>query len=244
MLKIAMSGYGKMGQLIVPLIENDHELLLIGIVKSSSEKNNVSSLEKLPEMPEIIIDFSHIHCLESLLTYAVKNKIGLVIGTTGFSIEQQEKIHQAGQNIPILFAANTSFGIFILNKLAETIAPFLSHQGEIEIIEQHHKYKLDAPSGTAQSILNTFQKSREKKYELQYGRKGHKPRGCNEIGIHSIRAGNIYGQHSILCALDDEIIEIKHQALSKNIFAVGAIKGAKFLFQKPPGIYTMEDVYL
>ncbi|MCX8472315.1 MAG: 4-hydroxy-tetrahydrodipicolinate reductase [Sediminibacterium sp.] len=243
MLKIAMSGYGKMGQLIIQQINQDAELSLVGIISAKEASQGVADVEKLPSIPNIIIDFSHISRLDKILSYALEHKIALVIGTTGYEQEQLDKITFASQHIPILLASNTSFGIFILNKLLQNIIPYFSNQGEIEIIEQHHKHKLDAPSGTAQSILNTIQKSRNQEYEIKFGRKGHALRTANEIGIHSIRAGNIYGQHSIICALDDDIIEIKHQALSKNIFAVGAIKGAKFIHNKLAGLYSMEDVY-
>ncbi|MDO5088654.1 MAG: 4-hydroxy-tetrahydrodipicolinate reductase [Leptotrichiaceae bacterium] len=188
-----------------------------------------------------IIDFSHFSLLDEILETAVKKKVPLVIATTGHTKEQTEKIMEAAEKIPVIKATNTSVGVTVMNEITAYAAKLLKGF-DIEIIEKHHNRKLDAPSGTANTLLEIINKNTDDEHNVVYGREGQKKRTEREIGVHSIRAGNIVGEHTIIFSKNDEIIEIKHEALSRKIFADGAVKGIMYLKDKKPGMYSMKDV--
>jgi 4-hydroxy-tetrahydrodipicolinate reductase len=179
-----------------------------------------------------------------MLDFAMKRGIGIVICTTGFSKEDQELIEDASKKVPILRSANMSMGINLLLKLVKEAAQVLADAGfDIEIIEKHHNKKVDAPSGTALALADSINEALNNRYEYVYNRTNIRaPRVKNELGISSLRGGTIVGEHEIIYAGSDEVIEIKHTAYSKAIFAKGAIQAAKFLSDKPPGMYNMNDV--
>lgn len=248
MLKIIVNGCnGKMGQVLSKEILLRDELKLVaGIDRSPNKVNNdfkvYDDIYKFKQSADVIIDFSNPYYLPGLLDYSIKNNIGLVIATTGFSSKDLDEIKNASKKIPIFYSANMSLGINILISIIKNTTKILK-DWDIEIIEKHHNKKVDSPSGTAYMIANKINESLDDKKEYVFGRytKTDK-RDKKEIGIHSIRAGSIVGEHTVLYAYEDEILEIKHSALSKKIFANGAINAAKFISNKKNGLYNMEDL--
>lgn len=195
------------------------------------------------ESGDVIVDFSHYSRLEKLLEFAVAKNLPLVIATTGYSDETLKRIEEASKKIPILISSNMSLGINLLQDILEKITPILYGKYDIELIEKHHNKKLDSPSGTAKTLLEVMKKNMAETVVEKYGRVGMEKREKNEIGVHSLRGGTIVGEHSVLFCGNDEIIEIKHTALSKKIFAEGALEGARFLVGREPGLYSMKDIF-
>lgn len=231
-MEIIIHGTGAMGRLIKETGENHKDVKITGFAD-----------ELTAETGDIIIDFSHYSRLESLLDYSKNKRIPLIIATTGYSDEILKKIEETAKKVPILLSSNMSLGVNLLNDILERIVPVLYENYDIEVIEKHHNKKIDSPSGTAKTLVETIEKSCPERMKEQYGREGNRKREKNEIGIHSFRGGTIVGEHSILFCGEDEIIEIKHTAMSKKIFAVGALKAAEFLIGKEAGIYTMKDIF-
>ena len=248
MLNIALVGAnGKMGQVITRMVSDDENAsVAFGIdinTKCENGYNVYSSFSDAAEDCDVIIDFSHPSSLDATLSYAIKNNKGAVIATTGLSDEQISLIKAASLQIPIFFSANMSLGVNLLIQLAKKATALLEGNFDIEIVEKHHNLKIDAPSGTALAIADAINESCESKNEYVYDRHStRKKRGKHEIGIHSVRGGTIVGEHDVIFAGNDEIIELRHTATSKEIFAVGAIKAAHFLFEKKPGFYNMDNL--
>ena len=166
-----------------------------------------------------------------------------MIATTGLSAEQKEQLAEAAKEIPLFFSANMSLGINLLISLAKKAAALLEESFDIEIIERHHNQKIDAPSGTALAIADGISEVLKNPPEYVYDRHSvRRKRKKNEIGLHAVRGGTIVGDHEVLFAGNDEVIELKHSAASKEVFAVGAVKAAKFLAGKRPGMYSMTDL--
>ena len=220
-MNIALCGiHGAMGKILKDEIEQSDENKLVGYF---SPRNGITG-QDISEKIDVIIDFSRPENIDFLLDYALKNKVALVICTTGYTDEQIEKIKKAGENISILLSSNTSIGINILRKIAMLISPTMK-DFDIEIVEAHHNKKKDMPSGTAKTLKSDVLEAT----------------GKSDIPVHSLRAGNIVGEHEIVFAKDDEVIKISHTALSKRIFAVGAIDLSEKLLSKDIGFYdTME----
>lgn len=184
---------------------------------------NYKDLKEIVNKIDGIIDFSHFSLTEEILKYAIEINSPLVIATTGHTDEQKLKIEEASKKIAILKATNTSLGVNIMNQIVSYATKLLA-DFDIELIEKHHNRKIDAPSGTAVTLLEVINESFSEKKNFVYGREGNKKREKNEIGVHAIRAGNIVGEHTVIFSSGDEIIEIKHEALSRKIFADGAVK--------------------
>jgi len=248
MINILMSGCnGTMGQVITRLAKKyDNLRIAAGFDISNSIKNDYPvfrSLEDCDVPVDVIIDFSHPAACESVLKFALKRKIPLVLATTGLSQEQKKMAEEASREIPIFHSANMSLGINLLIDLVKKAAKFLESNYDIEIIEKHHNQKIDAPSGTALMLADSINSVLEQKKNYIYDRHlQRKKRTKNEIGIHSVRGGTIVGEHSVIFAGNDEIIEINHIATSKDIFGTGALKAAMFLHGKAPGMYDMKDM--
>ena len=190
---------------------------------------------------DVIIDFSHHSCTNDLLSFAVANRIPLVLATTGQTDEERKAIIDASGKIPLFFAANYSIGIALLIELAKKTAAAMPN-AEIEIIEKHHDRKVDAPSGTALAIAEAISSVRPDSFVVS-GRSGNScKRKPNEIGISAIRMGNIVGEHEVLIGTPNQTISLKHEAHSRALFAEGAISAALFLKDKEPGQYTMDDL--
>lgn len=249
MTRIILSGCnGKMGQVITDILKDDKKAVIVAGIDIKQNIINsypvFQNFSKCNVEADVIIDFSSPVNLDNMLDYAIKNRIGCVLCTTGYSTEQLQLINEAAQRIPVLRSANMSMGINLISKLLRAAAPILADAGfDIEIIEKHHNKKLDAPSGTALALADAINDSLENKYTYKYDRSNERaPRDKAEIGISAVRGGTIVGEHEIIFAGTDEVIEIKHTAYSKAIFAKGAIQAAKYLPGKPAGIYTMSDI--
>ncbi len=248
MINIALIGAnGKMGQVISRLLEDSETAQVSFGIDINTACNNpfpvYSSLSEAKEKCDVIIDFSHPSTLEATLKYASENNKAAVIATTGLTNEQIEAIKNTAENIPLFFSANMSLGVNLLIELAKKATMLLEENFDIEIIEKHHNQKIDAPSGTALAIADAINETSVKANEYIYDRHStRKKRSKNEIGIHSLRGGTIVGEHSVIFAGTDEIIELKHTATSKEVFAVGAIKAAAFLIGKKPGLYNMGNL--
>ena len=238
-MKIVVYGAGVMAQHVKESILNTGNEF-VGFVDPLGNGDFVT-LKNSDIEYEGIIDFSHFSLLEEVLESSIEKNVPLLIATTGHSEEQLKKITEAANRIPLIKATNTSVGVTVLNEIVAYAARLL--QGfDIEIIEKHHNRKIDAPSGTANTLLEVINSNLDEKYDVVYGREGHSMRTEKEIGVHSIRGGNIIGEHSVIFAKNDEIIEIKHEALSRKIFSDGSVKAIGYLKDKKPGMYTMKDV--
>ena len=189
---------------------------------------------------DVIIDFSHHAMTGVMLDYAEEKGLPVVLATTGQTDEEKARIRQASEKIPIFLAANYSLGIAALTDLVKRAAA-LYPDGEIEIIEQHHDRKLDAPSGTALSLFNAIRQVRPEA-TANCGRSGQGKRTKDEIGIHAIRMGNIVGVHEVMIGTQNERITLKHEAFSRGVFAEGSLKAAAFIIGKEPGMYDMKDL--
>lgn len=245
MYRVIINGYsGKMGIVLTKCVNEDNDLQLV--CGSSRDELDVPfktyhKMSEIEETADVIIDFSHHSTIEDTLEYATKNKTPLVIATTGFNDEELNKIEEASKIIPIFHSYNMSLGVNVLVKLIKQAAKMLEGF-DIEIVEKHHNLKVDSPSGTAVMIANSV-KEILPNTEFIYGRHGRsEKRSSNEVGIHAIRGGTIVGEHTTIFAGHDEVIELKHTAQSKDIFAKGAIAAAKFLINQKPGYYNMDNM--
>jgi 4-hydroxy-tetrahydrodipicolinate reductase len=248
MINILMSGCnGRMGQVITRLAGQSEDLMIAaGFDIADTIKNSYpvfTDLSKCDEKLDVIIDFSNPNAFGKLIAYAEARKLPLVMCTTGLTQAQLKHLEESSKNIPVFFSANMSLGVNLLIDLVKKAAKVLEHNFDIEIIEKHHNQKLDAPSGTALAIADGINSALEEKQEYIYDRHSRmKKRSKTEIGIHAVRGGTIVGEHSVIFAGTDEIIEINHIANSKEIFATGALRAAKFLYNKKPGFYNMNDL--
>ena len=248
MIKAIICGCnGKMGKTITNMMSKREDCEVTGGIDRSCIPNNVFPMYESPIKvnitPDVIIDFSNPSVLTELLEYGQKNHVPLVICTTGFTETQFEQIKEASKFIPIFYSRNMSLGINLLIELTKKTAKILGDEFDIEIIEKHHNQKIDAPSGTALMMAEAVSKAMDEDMEYVYKRDTHHTvRSKNEIGIHSIRAGNMCGDHEIIFSGNDEILTLAHHAGSRDIFARGAIKAAQFLINQDPGFYTMNDL--
>ena len=250
MIKVIVYGSnGKMGQVLSNQIANESDIEIVaGIDRTIDKIENIYPVYSNPYEykgeADVIIDFSHPSNLEKILEYSSDKKVPLVIATTGFSEEQFNLLLETSKNLPILHSSNMSLGINAISMVLKEISRFLGDNFDIEIIEKHHNKKVDAPSGTAYLLANVINKALDNKKEYIFGREGgNAKRHEKEIGIHAIRGGTIPGEHTVIFAGLDEVIEIKHEALSKNIFAQGAIKATRFIINAKPGFYNMDDIF-
>ena len=248
LINILMSGCnGKMGQVISRLSEQYDDLRIVaGYDVSDSGKNAFpvfTDLQSINVQIDVIIDFSNPAALEGLIKFAIAKKLPIIVATTGLSPAQVNMLKSASQKVPVFSSANMSLGVNLLIDLVKKAARLLEPNFDIEIIEKHHNQKLDAPSGTALAIADSINTVLEQKHEYIYDRHSRrKKRSKTEIGIHAVRGGTIVGEHSVIFAGDDEIIEINHSAMSKDIFGTGALRAARFIYGRKPGLYDMNDL--
>lgn len=249
MTRIIMHGCnGKMGQVITNLLKDDENAMIVAGVDPFDDGHNsypvFSSIDSCVVKADVIIDFASSKATDSLLEYTVKEGVPAVICTTGLSEEQLKRIEETSKSVAILKSANMSLGINIMFKLLQEAAKILSPAGfDIELIEKHHNQKIDAPSGTALALADAIKQVLPDDYFYKYDRSQERTkRNPKEIGMSAIRGGTIVGEHEVIFAGEDEVIEFKHTAYSKSIFAKGAIEAAKFLAGKPAGFYDMSDV--
>ncbi len=249
MVRIIMRGCnGHMGQVISELVAQDADCEIVaGIDVINNRTNPYPVFESLADCDitaDVVIDFASVNGIDAFLSQAVKKNIPVVLCTTGLSEEQIMLVKKTSAYIPIVRSANMSLGVNTLFKLVQEAAKVLAEAGfDIEIVERHHNKKVDAPSGTALAIADAINEVMDNKYEYVFDRSHRRePRDKKELGISAVRGGTIVGEHEVIFAGTDEVIEFKHTAYSKAIFAKGAISAAKFLPGNKPGIYTMQDV--
>ena len=249
MVRAIMHGCnGKMGQVITGLIKADEGIELVaGIDTYTGLKNDYPVFERIDQCnveADVIIDFSNAGAVDALLDYCADRKVPVVLCTTGLSEDQLGKVKVASEKTAVLKSANMSLGINLLMKLLQDAAKVLGTAGfDIELVERHHNQKVDAPSGTALALADAINESMDDAYEYVYDRSQvRRKREKKEIGISAVRGGTIVGDHEVIFAGADEVIEFKHTAYSKTVFGKGAVEAAKFLAGKLAGAYDMSDV--
>lgn len=248
MVRILLNGAnGRMGQAIASLAADSEKYeIAAGVDKFLGKENSFPVFSSLGECDrdfDVIIDFSNSSGLDALLSFAEEKNKPVVVATTGATGEQMEKIRKTAEKIPIFFSANMSLGVNLLIELVQKAASVLGDSYDIEIIEKHHNQKLDAPSGTALAIADAISKVEPSPMEYVYDRHSvRKKRDKKEIGISSVRGGTIVGEHEVIFAGPDEIIEVKHHASSRGVFAQGALRAAEFLSSASKGMYSMKDI--
>lgn len=249
MTKVLMHGCnGKIGRAITRLINEQENIEIVAGIDPYLDIPNTypvfPTINECTVTADVIIDFSTATAVSPLITYCIEHHIPAVICTTGLSDEDITAIKDASNVIPIFFSANMSLGVNLLIALAKRATEILGDSGfDIEIIEKHHNQKIDAPSGTALAIADAINDTLDHTYAYRYDRSTvREKRPKKEIGIHAVRGGTIVGEHDILFAGNDELITLSHQATSKEVFANGAIKAAKFITHKAPGLYDMNHL--
>ena len=249
MIKVMMHGCnGAMGQVISGIIEESESAVMAAGIDFKDDGHNpypvFKNLEDCNVDVDVIIDFSSSTATDRLLSYVAEKQIPLVLCTTGLSEEQLKKVEETSKKTAILRSANMSLGVNVLLKLVNTAAKVLADADfDIDIVEKHHKLKVDAPSGTALALADAVNEALHNEYEYVYDRSQRRiRRPKKEIGISAVRGGTIVGQHDVIFAGQDEVIEFHHTAYSKAIFGKGAVSAAIYLAGKPAGMYDMSDV--
>ncbi len=255
MIRVAIAGcQGRMGQALIEALQKDKQLVFTaGTVSPQSEDigleiakgiKAVASLESVMSDFDVLIDFTtplaSLHHVQQCLAFNKK----LIIGTTGISEQEKKQIQEASQQLAIVLAPNTSIGVNVMVNLLKQAAKAIGDEADIEIVEAHHRHKADAPSGTAlqmaRAITDTLERDLSK--VATFDRRGQGPRQDKEIGFSTIRAGDIVGEHTVMFGLEGERIEITHRASNRQIFALGALRAAKWLAEQKNGLYSMQDV--
>ena len=242
-MNILLNGFsGFMGREVKKLCDANYRgaNLVCGVDPRGGEAYSTFELIPSTEGIDCIIDFSHHEATTALLEFAIENRLPLVICTTGHTEDELEQISNASNEIPIFFSGNMSVGIAMLIELAKNAAAAFP-EADIEIIEKHHRRKIDAPSGTALMLANAIKEVRPDSY-TNCGRSGQGKRGANEIGIHAIRMGNVVGEHEVIISTDNQTISLKHEAHNRALFAEGAIAAAEFIIGQENGIYDMKSM--
>lgn len=249
MTKIMMHGCnGAMGQVITNLVVEMEGVQIVAGIDARNSKENAypvfTDIDDCDVAVDVIIDFSAAPAVDHMLDYAVRTKTPVVLCTTGLSEEQLERVQEASKETAILRSANMSLGINTLMKLLTQISGLLSEAGfDIDIVEKHHRKKVDAPSGTAIALAEAVNEGLSEKFDYVYDRSERRmQRPKNEIGLSAVRGGTIVGEHEVIFAGTDEVIEFKHTAYSKAVFGKGAISAAIFLAGKSAGMYNMSHV--
>lgn len=243
-MKILLCGYaGHMGREVrdcVSRAENCAVVQGVDPMYSGDDPLCVKSFDMCQAGADVVIDFSHHSMTGEMLDWAEGNNVPVVLATTGQTYEEKERIERAARNIPVFLAANYSLGIAVLTDLVKR-AVALYPDAEIEIVEQHHDRKLDAPSGTALALFGAVKEVRPGARAVE-GRSGQGRRMPQDVGIHSVRMGNIVGIHEVMISTQNETLSLKHQAFSRGVFAEGSLKAAEFIIGQKPGLYDMKDL--
>ena len=247
-MNVLVYGFGLMGKKVMQAVRDNAQMNLVGVVSpvfdAKIDEKMYASLNEVHEKIDAIIDFSHPDNLNDILKFGVRNHCALVLATTGYSEQQILHIEEASSQIPIFQSYNTSFGVSMLTKIVKEVAKEFYENGyDIEIIEKHHNQKIDAPSGTAKLLYDVIHEDIEETKEVYDRSTVHHKRERNEVGIQSVRAGTIFGEHSVLFAGHDEIIEVKHTALSKEVFVQGAISACLKIADKENGLFSLKNLY-
>lgn len=249
MTRIIMHGCnGKMGQVITGICKDDADVEIVAGIDVIDNKDNgypvFTDINACDIEADVIVDFAAAVAVDKLLNYAEKKMIPVVLCTTGLSPEQLNRVSMVSEKVAILKSANMSLGINTIMKLLKDAVGVFGPAGyDVEIVEKHHNLKVDAPSGTALALADSINEASNNQYEYIYDRsQTRNKRDKRELGISAVRGGTIVGEHEVIFAGIDEVIEIKHTAYSKSVFAKGAVEAAKYLAGKPAGMYNMSDV--
>ena len=248
MTKIIIYGCGgKMGQVLEEIINEDRDCVVAAGVDINGQNRDYPTFTDIKDCTvdaDVIIDFSTAAAIPALLDYVESRHIPVVLCTTGLSGETLNRIKAVSENTAVLKSANMSIGVNLLLDLVKKAAETLYDSNfDMEIVEKHHNQKLDAPSGTAVAIADSINEALDSKMHYVYDRSSvREKRTHDQIGISSLRGGTIVGEHDVVFAGKDEVVTLSHMALSRDIFAVGAVKAAKFLKDKKSGMYTMKEV--
>ncbi|MBE5759631.1 MAG: 4-hydroxy-tetrahydrodipicolinate reductase [Clostridiales bacterium] len=236
---------GKMGQNVRNEVKKTAGFVITAGVDIAEAEDTgfpvYTSFDDIKEEADVIIDFSHYTMLEKVLAYAEKKNLPAVLCTTGYTAEQKALISKKSEELPLFYSANMSLGVNLQIKLAQLAHKFFGDSADIEIVEKHHNRKLDAPSGTALAIADAI--NEDNSFDYVYDRQSrHQKRDKKEIGISAVRGGNIVGEHEVFFICENEIIEIKHTAQSREVFAAGALRAAAFMKGKAAGLYNMNSI--
>ena len=249
MVKIVMHGCnGHMGQVITELAAKDAAVEIVAGIDIADNKDNgypvFTNIFDCDVEADVIIDFAAASAVDNLLRFSKERKLPVVLCTTGLSEEQIVRVKETSKEVAILKSANMSLEINTLLKLLKDAAKVFGTAGyDIEVVEQHHRLKKDAPSGTALALADSVNEALNNEYEYVYDRSQRsEARPDKEIGISAVRGGTIVGVHDVIFAGTDEVITFNHTAYSKSVFAKGAIEAGKFLTGRPAGMYDMADV--
>ena len=248
MIRIAISGAaGRIGRTMYKSLIGSTEFeAVFGVDVNGAEDLPYPvfrSFEEAPDGADVVIDFSSPAALDDIIAYAQRTGCGLVLATTGYTPEQEEKVQKIAESLPVFRASNMSLGVNLLANLAKEAAKFLGEDYDIEIVETHHNRKLDSPSGTALTLANEINSVRDNSLTYTYGRheaKHRRERG--EIGIHAVRGGTVVGKHEIMFLGTGEVITLAHESENKEVFVRGALRAAKFLTDKQSGLYDMTSI--
>lgn len=236
MMRVVLCGYGRMGKLIHEAINQREDMEVVMIVDASNEKD----LYGLAKPADLIMDFSHPSTLPMIVEYIKQTGCALCSGTTGYQKEQLDLLQELSKQAKIMHSANYSLGIAVLKQIVKEITPILEEDFDMEIVEAHHNQKQDAPSGTAKLLFDSMNQSH--RYQEIDGRSGMVGKRGKEIGVHAIRGGSVAGEHTVMYLGNDEKLEIKHTAISRQIFVNGALRAAGWLMKQEAGFYTMDDM--
>ena len=255
---VVVGAAGRMGKRIVALAVDSGEFDIVGAVERQSHPDidkdagllagagaiDIKLTDTFSKGGEVAIDFSLAEAADETLEHCLENKLALVSGTTGLSSAQREKFKAASKTIPIIYGTNMSVGMNVLFNLVGKVATMLGDEYDIEITEKHHRFKKDAPSGSALTLAENICKATGKDVEttLTHGRSGESLREKGTIGMHAVRAGDIVGDHSVIFGTLGETVSVNHTANSRDTFVRGALRAAKWLVGKVPGLYSMADV--
>lgn len=249
MVRIIMSGCnGYMGRTVTEIVAADEDAQIVAGIDLEDKGDKpypvFTDIADCDVQADVVIDFSSPKALDGLIGYCTEKGVAAIFCTTGYTDEQIAKIKEASAKTAVMKSANMSLGINMLLKLLKDAAKLLAPAGfDMEIVEKHHNLKVDAPSGTALALADSLNEALEDKYDYTYDRsKERRKREKHEIGISAVRGGNIVGEHEVIFAGLDEVIEFKHTAYSKGVFAKGAVQAAKYMAGKPAGFYDMGDV--
>ena len=237
MRAVVCGANGAMGQLICAALGEAP----VGKVSVDGENGARKHFSELPDVkPEVVIDFSHHSAVADVLRYALAQNCAAVIGTTGHTEEEKQLIHDAARKIPVFFSGNMSLGIAVLCRLAAQAAAAFP-EADIEILEIHHNRKVDAPSGTARMLFEAVKEARPEAVEHD-GRSGECKREKNEVGISSLRMGNVVGVHEVFVCTPTQTITLRHEVHNRAMLAEGGVEAARFMVGKPAGMYNMKDL--
>lgn len=235
-MNILLVGYGKMGKMIEELAAEQGSRVVRAL-----DVEDIATLQEMGKVADVVMDFSSPAALPQICEYVGRTGTPLVCGTTGHNDVQTDMLKQAATKAPVLYSANYSLGIAVMRRALAQVSAALLPGFDAELTETHHNQKADAPSGTAKMLLEVIDPHNE--YRRVYGREGMcGRRGAKEIGVHSLRGGSEAGEHAVTFFGTDEVLELRHRAASRRIFAAGALKAAERLVSKAKGYYTFDDI--